>query len=164
VIQWNSVFRGYRWPAFKICNGWGILAAGLVGSRGRRRSPSPRANWLFLRRFHRRTSPAGASFCVGGFAEVRSPGSSVDTKRRGCVGEVCLGNDVIWWPAFGGGLRQAILSALAEEKNRTEDCSIWIVHFHAEVREDFDGSCGAGPLCPEQVGQLVGLLVLCFGG
>jgi hypothetical protein len=51
VIQWNSVFRGYRWPAFKISNGWGILAAGLVGSRGRRRSPSPRANWLFLRHF-----------------------------------------------------------------------------------------------------------------
>jgi hypothetical protein len=53
------------------------------------------------------------------------------------------------------------MSALAEEKNRTEDCAIWIVHFHAEVQEDFDGSCGAGPLCPEQVGQLVGLLVLC---
>jgi hypothetical protein len=51
-----------------------------------------------------------------------------------------------------------------QKKNRTEDCAIWIVHFHAEVWEDFDGSGGAGPLCPEQVGQLVGLLVLCFGG
>jgi hypothetical protein len=35
------------------------------------------------------------------------------------VGEVCLGNDVVWRSAFGGGLRQAILSALAEEKNWT---------------------------------------------
>jgi hypothetical protein len=142
----------------------GYFGDGVGRVPGWRRFPSPMANWLFLGVFYRRTSPAGASFCVGGFAEVRSPGSSVDTKRRGCVGEVCLGNDVIWRPAFDGGLRQAILSALAEEKNRTQDCVIWIVHFHAEVREDFDGSCGAGPLCPEQVGQLVGLLVLCFGG
>jgi hypothetical protein len=29
----------------------GYLAAGLVGSQGRRRSPSPRENWLFLRQF-----------------------------------------------------------------------------------------------------------------
>jgi hypothetical protein len=56
---------------------------------------------------------------------------------------------VVWRSAFGGSLRQAILSALAEEKNWTYDCAIRIVHFHAEVREDFDGSCGAGPLCPK---------------
>jgi hypothetical protein len=35
------------------------------------------------------------------------------------VGEVCLGNDVVWRSAFDGGLRQAILSALAEEKKWT---------------------------------------------
>jgi hypothetical protein len=31
---------------------------------------------------------------------------------------------------------------------KRKDRTIWIVHFHAEVREDFDGSRGAGPLCP----------------
>jgi hypothetical protein len=95
----------------------GYFGSGVSRVPGRRRSPSPRANWLFLR--HHRPSPACTSFCVGGSAEVRSPGSSADTERRGGVGEVCLGNDVVWRSAFGGGLHQAILSALAEEKNWT---------------------------------------------
>jgi hypothetical protein len=37
------------------------------------------------------------------------------------------------------------------------------VHLHAEDRKDFGGSCGVSSLCSQQVGQLVGLLVLCFG-
>jgi hypothetical protein len=45
------VFRGCRRSACKICNIWDILAAGLGVSRGQRRFPSPRANWLFLRHF-----------------------------------------------------------------------------------------------------------------
>jgi hypothetical protein len=83
--------------------------------RGQRRFPSPRVNWLCLRHFCCRTSSACASFRVEGAAEVWGPSSSVDTERHGGVGEVCLGNNLVWQSAFGGGLRQALLFALAEE-------------------------------------------------
>jgi hypothetical protein len=38
------------------------------------------------------------------------------------------------------------------------------VHLHTEDWEDFGGSCGNIPLCSEQVGQLLGLLVYVSGG
>jgi hypothetical protein len=36
------------------------------------------------------------------------------------------------------------------------------VHLYVEDWKDFGGSRGDSPMCQEQVGQLVGLLVLCF--
>jgi hypothetical protein len=41
-------------------------------------------------------------------------------KCRGGPGEVCLGDDFVWWSALCGGLRKALLSALAKEENGHE--------------------------------------------
>jgi hypothetical protein len=51
--------------------------------------------------------------------EIRGPGPLVDAERRGCPGEVCLGDDFVWWSALCGGLHKALLSALAKEENWT---------------------------------------------
>jgi hypothetical protein len=41
------------------------------------------------------------------------------------------------------------MSALEKKKDWKQDCTVWIVHLHAEDRKDFDGSCGVGPLCSQ---------------
>ena len=64
------------------------------------------------------SSPANVSVCSRGFAEVRGTSSLVDTKCCGDAREVCLGCLLIQWAAICGGLREELLSSLAEEKNR----------------------------------------------
>jgi hypothetical protein len=51
VIKWSLACRGFPQFACKICNSLDILAAEWGVSRGRRRSPSQKASWLFLRLF-----------------------------------------------------------------------------------------------------------------
>jgi hypothetical protein len=53
----------------------------------------------------------------GGPAEIRGPGPPADAECRGGPGEVCVGDDFVWWSALCGGLRKTLLSALAEEEN-----------------------------------------------
>jgi hypothetical protein len=55
-------------------------------------------------------------FRGGGLVEVRRPDPPADAERRGGPSEVCLGGDFVWRSALRGGLRQELLSALAEEK------------------------------------------------
>ena len=43
---------------------------------------------------------------------------------------------------------------LAEEDDRGRSCSVWVLHIHAEDRQDHDASSRVGPLRPQQVGQL----------
>jgi hypothetical protein len=50
VIQWNSVFRGYRWPAFKICNGWGF-GGGVGRVPGAEEVPEPEGELVVFEAF-----------------------------------------------------------------------------------------------------------------
>jgi hypothetical protein len=51
MIQWSLACHGFPRSAFRICSSLDILAAEWGASRGRRRSPSQKASWLFLRLF-----------------------------------------------------------------------------------------------------------------
>jgi hypothetical protein len=51
VIQWSLVCRGCPRSTCKICNSLDILLAEWGVSQGRRRSPSQKGSWSFLRLF-----------------------------------------------------------------------------------------------------------------
>jgi hypothetical protein len=51
VIQWSLACHGFPRSACKICNILDILVAEWGVSQGRRRSPSQKASWSFLRLF-----------------------------------------------------------------------------------------------------------------
>jgi hypothetical protein len=70
VIQWSLACRGCPRSACKICSSLDILAAEWGVSRGRRRSPSQKASWSFLKLF----SPL-AFVCL-----------HIDSWRRSCGG------------------------------------------------------------------------------
>jgi hypothetical protein len=108
-----------EWGVFRICSNLGILAVEWGVFRGRRRSPSRRASWSCLKLFHRWPSSACTSIRGGGPAEIRGPGPPAGAECCGGPGEVCLGDDFVWWSALYGGLRKALLSALAKEENWT---------------------------------------------
>jgi hypothetical protein len=74
---------------------------------------------VFEAYFHRWPSSACTSIRGGGPAKIRGPGPPADAECRGGLGEVCLGDDFVWWSALCGGLRKALLSALAKEENWT---------------------------------------------
>jgi hypothetical protein len=96
VIQWSLACRGCPRSTCKICNSLDILAAEWGVSRGRRRSPSQKASWLFLRLFSPLAFASYASIRGGGPAEIRGLGPPVDAECRGGHGEVCLGDDFVW--------------------------------------------------------------------
>jgi hypothetical protein len=54
-----------------------------------------------------------------------------------------------------------LLPSLAKECHQWQDCAVWHMHVYTEDREDFERSCGTHAVCQEQVGELVGFLVLC---
>jgi hypothetical protein len=51
VIQWSLACRGFPRSVFRTCISLDILAAEWGMSRGRRRSPSQKVSWSFLRLF-----------------------------------------------------------------------------------------------------------------
>jgi hypothetical protein len=119
VIQWSLACHGFPWSVFRICSSLDISAAEWGVSRGRRRSLSQKASWSFLRRF----SPL-AFVCLHidswrrccGVSRSRSTSCA---ECRGGPGEVCVGDDFVWWSALCGGLRKTLLSALVKEENWT---------------------------------------------
>jgi hypothetical protein len=97
----------------------GYFGSGVGRVRGRRRSPSQKASWLFLRFF---SPPAFVCLHIDSWRRsygVRGPGPLADAECRGGPGEVCLGGDFVWRSALCGGLHKTLLSALAKEENWT---------------------------------------------
>jgi hypothetical protein len=51
VIQWNSVCRGCRWPACKICNGWGYFGGGVGRVPAAAEVPEPEGELVVFEAF-----------------------------------------------------------------------------------------------------------------
>jgi hypothetical protein len=92
---------------------------------------------LFLKRFLLPDFACRASVHCRSAATVRGSDSSANAERHGGPGEVCVGSDFIRQGAFGGGLRQKLLSPLAEKGDWWQGCTIWYLHLHAEDWKDF---------------------------
>jgi hypothetical protein len=98
----------------------GYFGSGVGRVPGAKEVPEPEGELVvFEAFFHRWPSSACTSIRGGGPAEIRGPGPPDDAECRGGPGEVCLGDDFVWWSALCGGLRKALLSALAKEENWT---------------------------------------------
>jgi hypothetical protein len=134
--MWSMVPQRSNRVVCRRCNIWGILGTvwGMLREPKRCRS---QMGIGFLRHFHCRTSLRRISFCHRSVASLRSLDSSAYTERHGGTSEVCVGNCFVWRGALRQGLRQELLSPLAEKGYGGKIAQFGRCTFMPRIWEDF---------------------------